>query len=99
MHDISIAFWTLQTRSSFNCGNKEKGTFTLECFQIVLPCQFLVEIAGKDENCFVKEKLILVVKSTLPKIIKRAGEQNRTACVQNRLVINKFGHSMEWLVS
>ena len=39
--------------------------------------------AGKDENCFAQEKLILVVKSTQPKILESSNEQNMTSGVQN----------------
>jgi len=39
---------------------------------------------GKKGICFAQEKLILVVKSTKPKVLKSANKQNKTLQVQNR---------------
>ena len=39
---------------------------------------------GKKGICFAQEKLILVVKSTKPKVLKSANKQNKTLQAQNR---------------
>lgn len=95
MH-VDVAFLTLLPISSFNCGNKAKVALCSRASQVFLATSIFGRKlfgyshgynAGKDENCFTQVKLILVVKSI--KILKSANEQNMTACVLNRLMINK----------
>lgn len=83
----------------------------LKCLQLVLPCPFLAEncldihkntMRGTMKISFAQGKLILVVKTMTLKILKSANKQNKTACVQNRLMINKVcegGHFMKQLVN
>ena len=67
----------------FNCGNKAKVALRSVCLAFVWFGYSRGYNAGKDENCFAQEKLILVVESTQPKILKISNEQNMTSCLQN----------------